>query len=612
MLYIDTKDNTTNDCGFYFGLEEYLIKNYRYDGDIFLLWNTKPSVMIGRHQVTSLEIDTNFVKKNNIEVIRRMSGGGAVYTDPGCLQFSFITNNESHKNIFEGHVEHIVNAVRELGLNAEFTGRNDILSDGKKFSGNAEYIFRDKMVIHGTILFNTDFTKLVGSLTPDKSKLFSHAISSIKSRVCNLGEKTDMSLDEFYDFLVNKVATKRVDLETLELGKIVEYSNKYYTDEWNYGKSPKHSITIKKKFDAGNFTVYLELQNNIVEDIKINGDYFSLKKIQDFENAFIGVNYTYEDFLGVTKTNKVKEYFYKLKTNEFLQFFFEKPAKKRISKPDYLKIDMANLNKETKKIKALLNQHNLHTVCQEASCPNQLECFSQKTATFMILGIHCTRNCSFCDVTHADPMPIDYNEPANILKAAVLMDLKHVVITSVTRDDLGDYGSNQFVECIKLLKKERPEMTVEVLIPDFMGDYDALKRVVDAGPDVINHNLETIDRLYRGFRDNADYNRSLNLLKTTKEINPEMLTKSGIMVGIGEKTGEVLGLMDDLRNIGCDILTIGQYLRPSNLHIAVKEYVELEIFDLYKAEGKKKGFRYVASGPLVRSSYHAREQFEGE
>jgi len=349
-----------------------------------------------------------------------------------------------------------------------------------------------------------------------------------------------------------------------------------------------------------------------VKDIKINGDYFSLKKIQDFENAFIGVKYNYESFLEVAKQIKVKEYFYKLKTTEFLQLFFDKPVKKRISKPDYLKIDMANLNKETKKIKALLNQHNLHTVCQEASCPNQLECFSHKTATFMILGTHCTRNCSFCDVTHADPQPVDKGEAANILKAANLMDLKHVVITSVTRDDLSDYGSNQFVECIKLLKKERPNMTVEVLIPDFMGDYDSLKKVVDAGPDVINHNLETIKRLYKGFRDNADYNRSLNLLKTVKEINPSMLTKSGIMVGIGEKKDEVLSLMDDLRTIACDIFTVGQYLRPSDLHIAVKEYVELETFELYKVQGKEKGFKYVASGPLVRSSYHALEQFKGE
>ena len=612
MLYIDTKVNTTNECGFYFGLEEYLIKDYNYDGDIFLLWNTKPTVMIGRHQVTMLEINADYVKSNDIQIVRRNSGGGAVYTDPGCLQFSFITNNKSHKNIFEGHVEHIVNAVKELGLNAEFTGRNDILSDGKKFSGNAEYIYKDKMVIHGTILFNSDFRHLVGSLTPDKSKLSSHAVSSVKSRVCNIGEKLDITLDKFYDFLVDKVATKRVSFETLNLAKIVEYSNKFYTVEWNYGKSPKHSITIKKKFDAGNFTISLELKNDIVKDIKINGDYFSLKKIQDFENAFIGIKYSYSSFLEVTKKFRVKEYFYKLKTTEFMQIFFDKPVKKRISKPDYLKIDMANLNKETKKIKALLSQHNLHTVCQEASCPNQLECFSQKTATFMILGTHCTRNCSFCDVTHADPMPIDHNEAANILKAAKLMDLKHVVITSVTRDDLGDYGSNQFVECINLLKKERPEMTVEVLIPDFMGDYNSLKRVVDAGPDVINHNLETIERLYKGFRDNADYNRSLNLLKTVKEINPNMLTKSGIMVGIGEKKEEVLSLMDDLRNIGCDIMTIGQYLRPSNLHIAVKEYVDLETFDLFKVQGKLKGFRYVASGPLVRSSYHALEQFEGE
>ena len=558
------------------------------------------------------EIDSDYIKDNDIKIVRRNSGGGAVYTDPGCLQFSFITSKKNHKNIFEGHVKYIVNSVNELGVNASFTGRNDILSDGKKFSGNAEYIYKDKMVIHGTILFNSNFNNLIGSLTPDKSKLSSNAVSSVKARVCNIGEKLDISIEEFYDYLVDKIATKRIDLSSLNSKKIVEYSNKFYTDEWNYGKSPKHSMKIKKKYDAGNFTVFLELKNDIVKDIKINGDYFSLKKIQDFENAFIGIKYNYDSFLEVAKRVKVKEYFYKLKTTEFLQIFFEKPAKRRISKPDYLKIDMANLNKETKKIKALLSQHNLHTVCQEASCPNQLECFSNRTATFMILGIHCTRNCSFCDVTHAEPQPIDNGEPANILKAANLMDLKHVVITSVTRDDLDDYGSDQFVKCINLLKKERPQMTVEVLIPDFMGDYDSLKKVVDAGPDVINHNLETIKRLYKGFRDNADYNRSLNLLKTVKKINRNMLTKSGIMVGIGEKIDEVLSLMDDLRGIDCDIMTIGQYLRPSNLHIAVKEYIELETFESYKVQGKEKGFRYVASGPLVRSSYHALEQFEGE
>ena len=192
------------------------------------------------------------------------------------------------------------------------------------------------------------------------------------------------------------------------------------------------------------------------------------------------------------------------------------------------------------------------------------------------------------------------------------MDLSHLVITSVTRDDLKDYGSKQFVKCIEIVRKERPKTTIEVLIPDFMGDYDSLKRVVDAAPDVINHNIETIERLYPGFRDRASYQRSLNLLKTSKEINPNILTKSGIMVGIGETVDEVLALMDDLRNVDCDIITIGQYLRPSIEHAEVKEYVSLETFDIYKKKGIEKGFRYTASGPLVRSSYQALKQFEGD
>jgi lipoic acid synthetase len=612
MRYINTRENQLQNCGFYFGLEEYLIKDYDYSGDVFLLWSVTPTVMIGRHQITQLEINQEYVNKNQISVVRRNSGGGAVYTDPGCLQFSFITSKKSHGNIFDGHVDYIVNAVKKLGINAVFTGRNDILADHLKFSGNAEYIYKDKMVIHGTILFESNFEHLVGCLTPDAAKLTSHAISSVRSRVTNIGENLDLSLEEFYDYMVQAIKTDEVDYQTLDLDKIKAYATKFESDDWNYGKNPKFSIELKKKYPAGSFLCNVEVKNNYVHDFKINGDYFSLKKINGFENAFIGVEYRYESFLEVLKKEKVKDYILGLKTREFLEIFFEPHVKKKMSKPDYLKIDMKNLNKETKKIKALLRQHNLYTVCQEASCPNQLECFSNKTATFMILGNKCTRNCSFCDVTHGEPLEVDPTEPFNILRAAKLMDLKHVVITSVTRDDLEDYGSTQFVKCIELLKQERPDMTVEVLIPDFMGDYESLKRVVDAKPDVINHNLETVRRLYRGFRDNADYDRSLHLLHTVKEIDPNMLTKSGIMVGIGEKETEIIALMKDLRDIKCDIMTIGQYLRPSNLHIAVKEYVSLEAFDLYKRKGKELGFRYVASGPLVRSSYQALKQFEGE
>ena len=611
MLYINTKTDTLKECGFYFGLEEYLIKDFNYDGDIFLLWNVVPTVMIGRHQVTAIEIDQNYIDQNDIKVVRRNSGGGAVYTDHGCLQFSFITNKKSHKDIFSSHVKHIVNAVNKLGLNAVFTGRNDILHEGKKFSGNAEFIHKDKMVIHGTILFESNLNNLIGSLTPDKAKLTKHAITSVKSRVQNIGELLNMDLDTFYDLLVDQIKTSEQSLDTLDQDKIKQYSMKFYTEEWNYGKNPKFDIEKKVKFDAGNFVFRVIVKQNKVQDLKITGDYFSLKKISDFENAFIDAEFSYDGFRKVLKEHKVNEYIYKLKRMEFLEVFFDKPQR-RIGKPDYLKINMTDLNKQTKEIRALLQQHNLHTVCQEASCPNQLECFSNKTATFMILGNHCTRDCAFCDVTHGVPLEPDPKEPENILKAVQVMGLKHVVITSVTRDDLNDHGSEQFVKCINILKEHAPEVTVEVLIPDFMGDKPSIQKVIDAHPDVINHNVETVERLYDGFRDNADYQRSLELIKFVKEQDPTILTKSGFMVGIGETKEDVYKLMDDLREYKCDIMTIGQYLMPTKEHYPLKEYVTEETFQEYKEVGMEKGFTYIASGPLVRSSYQALEQFQGD
>ena len=233
MLYVDTKTNIDSHCGFYFGLEEYLIKDYDYKSDIFLLWSVKPTVMIGRHQITDVEIDKVFIKKHDIQIVRRNSGGGAVYTDPNCLQFSFITSNKSHSDIFRGKVNNIVNAIRKLGIDAEFTGRNDILANGKKFSGNAEYIYKDRMVMHGTILFKTNLDNMIGSLTPDKSKLTTHAVSSVKARVINIGNLLDMKLDEFYDYMVTEISTSKVDYQTLDLDKIKEYSKKFYTNEWN-------------------------------------------------------------------------------------------------------------------------------------------------------------------------------------------------------------------------------------------------------------------------------------------------------------------------------------------------------------------------------------------
>lgn len=612
MLYIDTSKNNIDHCGFYFGLEEYLIKNYECEEDIFLLWSVVPTVMIGRHQVTEIEIDSEYIKEHDVKVVRRNSGGGAVYTDKGCLQFSFITSKNVHKDIFTNHVSKIIDALNEIGLHASFSGRNDILHEGRKFSGNAEFIHKEKMVVHGTILFDSNLDNLIGSLTPDKAKLTKHAVTSVKSRVLNIGSLINVdTIDGLYDHLVSNIATSKVEYQDLDVDLINQYGSKFYTDEWNYGKNPKYDLTKKEKFKAGNITFSLIIKNNKIKEMKITGDYFSLKKISEFENAFIDIDFTYEAFTRVLKEHKIREYIYLMKNSEFLGVFFERP-KRKISKPDYLKIDMKDLNNQTKKIRTLLKQHKLYTVCQEASCPNQLECFSNKTATFMILGNHCTRNCAFCDVTNDKPLKVDPEEPNNILRAVQVMGLKHIVITSVTRDDLPDYGSKQFVKVINTLKEHAKETTIEVLIPDFMGDYDSIKRVVDAKPDVINHNLETVSRLYKGFRDNASYQRSLNVLKTVKEIDPSILTKSGIMVGIGEQKQEVFALMDDLRNIDCDIMTIGQYLRPSKDHIEVKEYVSLEDYKEYETKGKDKGFKYIASGPMVRSSYQALKQFEGD
>ncbi|QMS85939.1 lipoyl synthase [Candidatus Xianfuyuplasma coldseepsis] len=613
MLYIDTTENTIHTCAFYFGLEEYLIKDFSHDQDVFLLWTVDPTVMIGRHQVTSVELDQEYVDTNHIQVVRRNSGGGAVYTDPGCFQFSFITKKKNHPDIFKTHVNHIINALHKVQINAEFTGRNDILVNGRKFSGNAEYIYKDKLVVHGTILFDSNMEHLIGALTPDKSKLTKHAISSVESRVINIGTITDLTKDELYQHLVQEIATESMPLRELDLDRIHQYEQKFHTDEWNYGKNPKFSFERTMKFDSGNYTVHIDVKHNHVQQLRITGDFFSLQNVREFEMAFRDVAFTRQAFVDVTKQHRVRLYFHGLKRGEFLELIFGKRTKKQKEKPDYLKVDLKDLNRQTKKIRALLEQHNLHTVCQEASCPNQMECFSHKTATFMILGTRCTRNCAFCDVAQGRPLAVDKEEPNNILRAVKLMKLQHVVITSVTRDDLrGDYGSSHFVDVIKTIQQGAPDTTIEVLVPDFMGDYVSIKRVVDAKPDVINHNVETIERIYPGFRDRANYQRSLTLLKRVKEIDSSILTKSGIMLGIGETKEEVISLMKDLRAVGCDILTIGQYLQPSKNHREVDEYISLETFADYKDIGKQLGFQFVASGPMVRSSYEAHKQFKGE
>ncbi len=281
----------------------------------------------------------------------------------------------------------------------------------------------------------------------------------------------------------------------------------------------------------------------------------------------------------------------------------------RASKPAWLnkKINLRDCNK----IQRLLRGLNLHTVCEEAACPNISECFKRSTAAFMILGKNCTRRCRFCNIGHGEPSMIDSDEPEQVAEAILRMGLRHAVITSVTRDDLEDAGASHFADTVSAVRRLCDNVVIEVLIPDLKGRKEFIKIVVDSAPDIINHNLETVSRLYPEVRPEADYKRSLKVLSMAKELSSgKIYTKSGIMAGLGEREDEVLQLFSDLRKAGCDFLSIGQYLKPSRQHYPVKEYVRPETFEYYKRKAEEAGFKYVASAPYVRSSYMADEYTE--
>ncbi|MGZ0050670.1 lipoyl synthase [Brevibacillus gelatini] len=279
-------------------------------------------------------------------------------------------------------------------------------------------------------------------------------------------------------------------------------------------------------------------------------------------------------------------------------------------KPEWLKINLVSGPElaSFKELKQTMRSKTLHTVCEEAKCPNIHECWASGTATFMILGDICTRACRFCAVKTGLPTELDLAEPERVAEAAEQMRLRHVVVTSVARDDLKDGGAQIFAETIRAIRRRLPFASVEVLIPDFQGNWDALKLVMDAKPDVLNHNIEAVRRLSDRVRARAKYDRTLELLKKAKEFQPNIPTKSSLMIGVGETLEEVIETMDDLRSVDVNIMTIGQYLQPTKKHLKVERYYHPDEFAFLKEEGMKRGFSHVEAGPLVRSSYHAHEQ----
>ena len=284
----------------------------------------------------------------------------------------------------------------------------------------------------------------------------------------------------------------------------------------------------------------------------------------------------------------------------------------RLKKPDWIRVKAATQSSRFFEIKDILRENKLVTVCEEASCPNIGECFGKGTATFMIMGDKCTRRCPFCDVGHGRPDPLDVDEPQNLANTIAKLRLSYVVITSVDRDDLRDGGAGHFVECITKTKELSPKTQIEVLVPDFRGRLEkALNIFADGLPDVMNHNLETVPRLYKEARPGADYLHSLKLLKDFKAMYPHVKTKSGLMVGLGETDEEILQVMRDMREHDIDMLTIGQYLAPSNSHLPVRRYVHPDVFKMFEEEAYKMGFGHAAVGAMVRSSYHADQQAHG-
>ena len=284
-----------------------------------------------------------------------------------------------------------------------------------------------------------------------------------------------------------------------------------------------------------------------------------------------------------------------------------------LRKPEWLKIRLPKSSERIEGIKQAMRNHGLHSVCEEASCPNLSECFNHGTATFMILGAICTRRCPFCDVAHGRPLKPDAQEPEKLALTIKDMKLKYVVITSVDRDDLRDGGAQHFADCIKAIRKHNPEITIEILVPDFRGRMEkALEILTETPPDVFNHNLETAPRLYKLARPGADYKWSLELLRRFKEAHPNVKTKSGLMVGLGEEMSEIEEVLRDLREHNVDMLTVGQYLQPSKHHLPVKRYVPPAEFDDLKDYADEIGFTHAACGPFVRSSYHADQQAAGK
>lgn len=587
---------------FYFAVEEYVARTYT-DDDYFFIWQVEPTVMLGRNQLIENEVNTGYCQEHGVHIFRRKSGGGCIYADLGCMQFSYVSDAANVSEIFPRYMETVADVLRSVGINAERSGRNDILVDGRKVAGSAYYRIGKRSVLHNSLLFSTTLDHLSQALNVPKEKLQSKGVASVKQRVNNIADYLSISIDEFISHTRRYFCGDNVRILTPhDMGQIAEIERYLASPEFVYGKNPRYETVRKMRFaDAGTIEAYIELKNNTIVNINFVGDYFLSGDIDtELIAPLRNQPFTREAVTEALRNTDVPSVVRGLTINRLLRLLFGRPP--HVMKPDWLKIKLGG-KRTVSETAGILNQHQLNTICASGLCPNRNECWAARTATLMIGGEVCTRNCRFCNTLSGHPKPLNPEEPQQVAATVKELGLRYAVITSVDRDDLPDYGADHWVKTIEAIGKVNPDTRIEVLLPDFMGRADLLKRVLDTRPFVAGHNIETVRRLTPSVRSVAEYDRSLEVLRIIA--NHGISAKTGFMVGLGETDAEIEQTMDDILATGCRRLTIGQYLQPTSRHLPVRAYIHPDKFREYRDIALARGFEHVESGPLVRSSYHA-------
>ena len=598
------KPDVIRQLPFYFAVEEYVARHYT-DDDFFIGWQVHPTVMLGRNQLIENEVNTEYCKEHKIDVFRRRSGGGCIYADMGCIQFSYISRTANAEEAFTKYMKRMAELLQRLNIKAELSGRNDILINDRKVSGCAFYQLSNRSVLHNSLLFDTQLEHLTNALTPNKEKLQSKGISSVRQRVANIAGHTDLQIPAFMDFVRREMCEDRtLDLTIDDMERIAEIEKELASDKFVYGNNPKYSVVRKHRFEGvGTLEVQLEIKNNLIISMNMMGDYFVLG---DVDNELLrllkGCIFTRENVSERLKDIDLSGIIRHLTQRQFLRLLFGREP--HVMKPSWLKIDLTS-KKTTGETAGILAKHHLNTICTSGLCPNRSECWMARTATLMIGGDTCTRKCRFCNTLSGRPKPLNPDEPRLVAESVKALGLRYAVITSVDRDDLSDYGAAHWIKTIKEIQRENPNTKIELLIPDFMGNTELIRQVMATQPNVAGHNMETVRRLTPSVRSVARYERSLEVLREIARCG--IIAKTGFMLGLGETHAEILETMDDILATGCQRLTLGQYLQPTAQHLPVKAYITPEQFVEYKQIAISKGFKHVVSGPLVRSSYHAAE-----